>query len=145
MKRWLWLLVLPCIGGAAILLTDRPWKQHPAATVPKPVPTHDIHVEVLNGCGKNGIAAILGNRLRTLGFDVITVGNAASYNYPETLVIDRVGRPDYARQVAEAIGVANTIQQIIPDPFRIEEVTVVIGDDYRRLGLVADGRETVTR
>ena len=145
MRRWVWLLVLPGIAAAAIMLTNRPWEEMPVESVPVRVPTHDIHVEVLNGCGEDGIARELGSRLRALGFDVITVGNAESYNYPETLVIDRVGKLEFAQQVANAIGVSNTIQQIIPDPFRIEEVTVVIGGDYRRLGLVADGQESVTR
>lgn len=145
MRRWLWLLVLPCIAAGAVLLRDRPWHEAPAAPAADRVPSHDIHVEVLNGCGQDGVARELGNRLRALGFDVITVGNAESYNYPETLVIDRVGKPDYAKQVSEAIGIPNTIQQIIPDPFRIEEVTVVIGGDYRRLELASGDSGTATR
>jgi hypothetical protein len=144
MKRWIWLLALPGIAVAAILLTHRTWDETPVEPTPASAPTLDIHVEVLNGCGEDGIARVLGNRLRSLGFDVITVENAESFNYPETLVIDCVGNLEYARQVANAIGVANTIQQIVPDPFRIEEVTVVIGDDYRRLGFAAEGQETAT-
>lgn len=95
-----------------------------------------IHVEVLNGCGVDGIAGQVGNRLRTLGFDVLTLGNAENFNFPETIVIDRVGKPDYARYVAEAIGTPNRIQQMMPDPFRIEEVTVVIGRDYAHLPIL---------
>ena len=145
MRRWVWLLALSVIVVVAIVVTHRAWEEAPAEPVPVSAPTHDIHVEVLNGCGQDGIARAMGNRLRALGFDVITVENAESFNYPETLVIDRVGKLEYARQVANAIGVANTIQQIVPDPFRIEEVTVVIGGDYRRLGFVVDGQEAATR
>lgn len=145
MRRWAWLLVLPCLAAAVVLLASLGGEEDRAPPAPLRVPTHDIHVEVLNGCGEDGIARALGNRLRALGFDVITVGNADSYSYPETLVIDRVGKLDYARQVADALGIRNTIQQIIPDPFRIEEVTVVVGGDHPRLDLAADGPETVTR
>jgi hypothetical protein len=93
----------------------------------------EIHVEVLNGCGTDGIARRVGTHLRSQGFDVMTLGNADHFTYPESMVIDRVGKPAYARQVAEALGVPNVIQQIVPDPFRIEEVTVIIGRDYRSL------------
>ncbi len=92
-------------------------------------------MEVRNGCGTDGVARQVGRYLRAIGFDVMTVDNAESFNYPETLVIDRVGNPEYARRVAEALGTRNQIQQIIPDPFRIEQVTVIVGRDYKRLTL----------
>ncbi len=95
----------------------------------------EIRVEVLNGCGTSGAAGQVGRYLRTTGFDVMTVDNAGSFNYPETLVIDRVGNPEYAARVAEVLGTPNRIQQIIPDPFRIEQVTVIVGGDYKRFGL----------
>ncbi len=94
-----------------------------------------IKIEVLNGCGVNGLARTVGTRLRELGFDVMTLENADSFGYPESIVIDRIGNPGEADRVAEALGIANRIQQIVPDPFRIEGVTVIVGKDYRRLGL----------
>ena len=111
------------------------WQQ-PSEPVPPEGPTlQNIRVEVLNGCGTDGIARKVGLHLRSLGFDVLTFENAESYNYPESIVIDRVGQPDDARKVAEALGIPNRIQQIVADPFRIESVTVIIGRDHRRLGL----------
>ncbi len=106
---------------------------------PTPGPTfsgsRDIKVEVLNGCGVNGLARTVANRLRTTGFDVMTLDNADRFDYPESIVIDRLGNPEDADRVAEALGISNRIQQIIPDPFRIESVTVIIGKDYSRIGL----------
>jgi hypothetical protein len=66
----------------------------------------------------------------------MTLGNAENFNFPETLVIDRVGKPEYAQQVADMLGTTNHIQQKTPDPFRIEEVTVIIGRDYHRLEIL---------
>jgi hypothetical protein len=105
--------------------------------VPKPRyhSSRDVKVEVLNGCGINGLARIVGNRLRSTGFDVMTLDNADRFDYPESIVIDRLGSPDEADRVAEALGISNRIQQIVPDPFRIESVTVIIGKDYSRIGL----------
>ncbi len=145
MKRLFWLLGLVCVTALSVLGLGRDWRKTPEKPAHTPVASREIHIEVLNGCGDDGVARAAGDRLRALGFDVITVENAESYNYPETIVIDRVGRPDFARQVGDAIGVANRIQQIVPDPFRIEEVTVVVGGDYRRLGLAVEDRATAIR
>ena len=133
-RTWIWLLV-PLAVLVSVWGLRRAWDQRVSQAPRKAVAFGKIHVEVLNGCGKNGIARQVGRRLRTLGFDVMTLDNAESFNYPESIVIDRVGRPDYVEQVANALGIRNRIQQLVPDPFRIEEVTVVIGRDYRRLGL----------
>ncbi len=111
----------------------------PEPTVEEPEPIRrsykHIKVEVLNGCGVNGLARTVGGRLRDLGFDVMTLENADSFDYPESIVIDRIGKVSEADRVAQALGIPNRIQQIIPDPFRIEGVTVIVGRDYRRLGL----------
>ena len=134
MSRWLLFVVafvvIAAVGGVAVL-------QAPTLDPVRPDPElrRDIHVEVLNGCGVDGIAARTGEHLRSLGFDVMAIGNSSTYNYPESIVMDRAGNPDYARQVAEALGIENTIQQINPDLFRLEEVTVIIGRDHRRLNL----------
>ena len=132
-RIWIWLLV-PLVVLASLLGLRRAWDQRVSHAPRKASASRNIHVEVLNGCGKNGIARQVGRHLRTLGFDVMTLDNAESFNYPESIVIDRVGKPDYVGQVADALGIRNRIQQLIPDPFRIEEVTVIIGRDYRRLG-----------
>lgn len=110
--------------------------------VPRPTFTasRDVKVEVLNGCGVNGLARVVGNRLRETGFDVMTLDNADRFDYPESIVIDRLGKPNDADLVAEALGITNRIQQIVPDPFRIESVTVIIGRDYGRIGLDQDTR-----
>jgi hypothetical protein len=94
-----------------------------------------VRIEILNGCGVGGIARTVADRLRDAGFDVLTLDNADSFNYPESIVVDRVGKPSHAARVADELRIPNRIQQIIPDPFRIETVTVIIGKDYVRLGL----------
>ena len=132
MRFW---LVFPLVTViAAYVFFTRP--ENPD-TIPSP-PYHasrDVKVEVLNGCGIDGLARIVGNRLRSTGFDVMTLDNADRFDYPESIVIDRLGSPDEADRVAEALGISNRIQQIVPDPYRIESVTVIIGKDYLRIGL----------
>lgn len=135
MKRWLWIIgVLLVVVG--IFATNAFWKQQVTPSLPDPQAFRNIHVEILNGCGKDGIANEVGQKLRDFGFDVMTLGNAENFNFPKTLVIDRVGKPEFAQQVADILGTKNQIQQKTPDPFRMEEVTVIIGRDYARLEIL---------
>jgi hypothetical protein len=96
--------------------------------------TRDIRVEVLNGCGEPGVIEAWGRRLRAAGFDVIKTGNARSFGYVESLVLDRTGKRANADEVARTLGIGAVIQQVKEDPYRIEDVTVVIGRDHRKLG-----------
>ncbi len=99
-----------------------------------------IRIEVLNGCGVAGVAEKVGRYLREAGFDVMTWKNADSFNYPETIVIDRTGNLESARIVAGAMGLRTHIQQIVHDPYRIEQVAVIIGRDYDRLDMFTRDR-----
>jgi hypothetical protein len=95
----------------------------------------DIRVEVLNGCGEAHVVDQFSRLLRAAGFDVIKAGNARSFSYLETLVLDRSGKREYADEVARTLRIQAVIQQIKDDPYRIEDVTVIIGRDHRKLGL----------
>ncbi|MDA0710449.1 MAG: LytR C-terminal domain-containing protein [bacterium] len=135
MKRWIWIVGLGAVGLLVIGINTQ-WQQRETRHPLDPAIIQNIRVEILNGCGKDGIATVLANKLRSRGLDVMTLGNADSYAFSETLVIDRVGKMHYAQQVADLVGTQNLIQQITPDPFRIEEVTVIIGRDYAYLPIL---------
>lgn len=128
-------LVFPVVTVIAATLFFTRTERPAVPDGPSYAPSRDVKVEVLNGCGVDGMARTVANRLRASGFDVMTLDNADRFDYPESIVIDRLGNPDDADRVAAALGVGNRIQQIVPDPFRIESVTVIIGKDYARIGL----------
>ena len=90
-----------------------------------------VRVEVLNGCGKAGLAKEVTDFLRIKGFDVVNMGNAENFEFPETIVVDRVGEMSYAWKVARAVGVDNVIQQKDEDLFL--EVTLILGKDCAEL------------
>jgi hypothetical protein len=92
-------------------------------------------VEVLNGCGEAGVVDRFARLLRSEGFDVIKTGNARSFSYTESMVLDRAGKRDCADEVAGALRIRAVIQQIKDDPYRLEDVTLIIGRDHRKLGL----------
>ena len=92
-----------------------------------------IQVEVLNGCGVDGVAAKFTDYLRRNNFDVVQVGNYTSSNIDETMVIDRIGNRANTEKLAEVLGIdkRNIIQQLNKDYFL--DATLVIGKDYNRL------------
>lgn len=92
-----------------------------------------IQIEVLNGCGVDGIAAKFTDYLRQRDFDVVQVGNYASSNIEESMIIDRIGNKANAEKLAETLGLnkQNIIQQLNKDYFL--DLTLVIGKDYNKL------------
>lgn len=102
-------------------------------TAPQPSP---IRVEILNGGGESQVAARLRKKARALGLDVIHEGNAPSFNYLHTLVVDLDGDIEQARQVADILGIPHFIQQKKENQFNLASVSIVIGRDYRRIGLL---------
>jgi hypothetical protein len=166
MSRKIVLAALAVLTFAAIAVLDirrrlpdppsvDPMPESPAAAAPEtlavpkpelvaktgPDSIRRIRIEVLNGCGVSGVAEKVGRYLREAGFDVMTWKNADSFNYPETMVIDRTGNLENARRVANAMGLRTHIQQIVHDPYRIEQVAVIIGRDYDSLRIFPRDRQ----
>jgi hypothetical protein len=89
-----------------------------------------IRVEVLNASAARGLAMSATRQLRDLGYDVVAVGNVpASQRRDTTLVLDRVGRPEWAKLVADALGGAPVESRM--DSSRYLEVTVLLGASWR--------------
>lgn len=90
-----------------------------------------IRVEVLNGAGVDGIARRMTDFLRRKGFDVIDFGNAESFGFYETVLLDRSGDQAAAGRVARAVNTENILVQ--KNPFLALDVTLILGRDYRKL------------
>ncbi len=91
-----------------------------------------IQVNVLNGCGKSGLAAKARNFLRSRGFDVVEIGNARK-EYDKSLVIDRVGDELSSKKVAYAIGVEDSLVTSKIDSSLYLRSTIIIGMDFASL------------
>jgi hypothetical protein len=141
----LWLL--GSLAGA-FLLAASIWprfqvEEHVEPVVPVSEPAHaasapvlSTRVSVLNGCGDPGVAARMREKAQSLGLDVIEEGNADSFGYLESIVIDRDGDLERTRQVASLLGIPNYIQQISEDDYRLEDIRIIVGKDYRKLQLL---------
>jgi anionic cell wall polymer biosynthesis LytR-Cps2A-Psr (LCP) family protein len=64
-------------------------------------------VEVLNGTPTNGLAGRTAELLRGFGYDVISIGNADSSEYEETVIIDRSGFENVVRSLGAIIQCGN--------------------------------------
>lgn len=85
-----------------------------------------VRVDVQNGGGVSGMARAAMEILRPSGFDVVSFGNAPSFDPDRpSAVIDRVGRTDQAQAVAKALGIDNVLSE--PNPNLYVDVTVVLG------------------
>jgi hypothetical protein len=88
-------------------------------------------VEVLNGCGLDGLARRMGLRLRAEGFDVVEWRDANRYDYSRTLVLAT------ERHREAAVGVRDFLQgelgvgelQIQESPGSLADVQVILGAD----------------
>ncbi len=97
-----------------------------------------VQIDVLNGCGAQGVGQKLTAFLRSQGYDVVEMGNYKSFDVKETLVIDRTGNLSVAQNLASLLGIhqKNVIQQISPD--YLVTTSVVIGKDFKKLNAWKD-------
>ncbi|MEZ4414867.1 MAG: LytR C-terminal domain-containing protein [Gemmatimonadota bacterium] len=87
-----------------------------------------VRVEVLNGGGRSGVARTATEALRSAGYDVVSYQNAETFSEEPSVVTDRVGRPEWARRVAEVLRIDSVVS--VPDSSRLLEVTVRLGIDW---------------
>ena len=85
---------------------------------------------VLNGCGVEGIGQRTARHLRDLGLDVVDFRNADSFDYTESIVVDRTGDMASAVRVARLIDTSSVIQQIPETP--LVDIIVIVGSDHGR-------------
>lgn len=104
-------------------------------------PGERVRVEVLNASGVAGQARAATLELRELGFDVVHFGNADSFGRDSTAVVDRVGREDLARAVADALGVVTVVSD--PDPNLFVEVTVLLGSEWQSADAAGPGDDVL--
>jgi hypothetical protein len=98
----------------------------PKATAARP--SERVRVEVLNASGVPGLARRGTEVLRDGGFDVVSYGNAPGFAPDTSLVLDRIGRMELARSVADAIRIPRVYAR--PDSNVYVDVTVVLGRDW---------------
>jgi len=98
-----------------------------------------IQVEIRNGAGVDHLAEQTTQYMRDRGFDVVDVGNSSAFDQERSVVIDRIGNPEAARNVAEALGIPpSRVQQDIKPDYYLD-ASVILGHDYKQLRPFQEG------
>jgi len=98
----------------------------------------NIQIEILNGCGVNGIAKIFQTYLRDQGFDVVNTDNyivagKRHWDLQESKIIDHIGNREQAEALARTLGIAFAKIEVKESEIAIYDMSVVIGKDYKKL------------
>lgn len=86
-----------------------------------------IKVEILNASKIHGAARTATFLLRSRGYDVVAVSNAATTQEPTT-VLDRSGHPRWAELIGKAVS-GRVLSK--PDTSRYLDATVILGTSWR--------------
>lgn len=120
-------------AGAVVLVVSAIGQFVPEDTAPADQPllsrsAERVTVDVLNAGGVTGMARVATDHLRGAGFDVVSMGNADTFDQDSTVVIDRIGNLPKAAAVAEALGVRSVTSEPAPNLF--VDVTVRLGAEW---------------
>lgn len=104
--------------------------------VNEPEKIEPIRIQILNGCGESGIARRAGGWMTRNGYDVRDIDNADRQDYPECLILDRVGNTAAALTLADDLGIdPNNISRQSAGPDPMYDLTIILGKDYKQLPL----------
>jgi len=99
-------------------------------------PNTVLKIEVLNGCGIDGVARKFADYLKKQGFDPVTVTNFERHDIPRTMVIDRTSNTSVnGRRIAQVMGLSDDYVSYLASPERMVAVSVIIGQDYKGIQL----------
>lgn len=94
---------------------------------------HQTQIEILNGCGANGIAAIATQFSRNNHLDVVYMGNHDIFTVKKSTVISRNGDQETARKIAAILGIGEDQVQVKIDRSKQLAASVILGADYQTL------------
>lgn len=87
-------------------------------------------IEVLNGTGRDGLAAGVQTALLAQGLNVVRIDTADRSSYPETQIVDR-GKNATASHLASLLRVPTTSVRKATGTSGYADITVILGSDYR--------------
>jgi polyisoprenyl-teichoic acid--peptidoglycan teichoic acid transferase len=93
----------------------------------------EISVQVLNGSGRSGIATKFADMLRAKGYVVVNVGNADSYGYDTTQILEHSKTIGVGERVRSDFATLSQMT-VSPEPLGSSapkgDLTVIVGKDY---------------
>lgn len=93
-----------------------------------------LKVEVLNGCGVTGLANLFSEYVREKQYNVVNVGDAETYDYQRSVLIDRGKRErKQIEKLSKTLGIALDRILLIESRNSEADVSLIIGADYQSL------------
>jgi len=87
-----------------------------------------IKVAVLNGSGYSGVASEIAKKLESMGFTVVKIANADSFDYDTTTVLYPKEKPEYAKEIAKILN--NPVIKEDEDS-QDDITTIILGKDIK--------------
>jgi hypothetical protein len=87
-------------------------------------------VEILNGTMEKGLASKTSSIFESFGYDVVAVGNAPTFDYDKTVIIDRFGDKDALNSIASVIKCSNFGEAGDYKGSIEADYTVILGKDF---------------
>ena len=93
-----------------------------------------IKISILNGCGEQGVATKFADYFRNNNFEIVFVGNADSYDYNETTLInhEKVSKKRISK-IQKDLGLDDNRVIDIPGASSVGDAKLIIGKDYKDL------------
>ncbi len=130
-------LLFPHYDGKLLKETIKQTLESLAVLKVTEAPGKAVRIEILNGTKRNGLASRTAELFKSFGFEVITVGNADSFDYEKTVVIGRSDDVNRAQEVAGFID-CKTIRTERKPVLETDaeygsdfvDVTLILGNDF---------------
>lgn len=91
-------------------------------------------ITLLNGCGVKGIGARARAALEKMGFTVIEVRNARSFDYKSSEVLDRSENLKAGKLLSDSLGMARSLAAWdTTRSYSGSDVSLIVGQDYKKL------------
>jgi len=113
--------------ASAATATKHRVKHHPAPA--RVLPRVKTRILILNGNGRTGVAAAEAQIVRSMGYRIAAVGNAARSDYGRSTVLYTQGRTREARRLAHDLGIklVGPLDGISRAKMRHATVAVILG------------------
>ena len=103
------------------------------------IPREQIHIQILNANGVNGMAAKARKFLVDNGYEIVEIGNHDRL-CNSSMIYDRVGNKSVSKNVAEMLGINKSFVFVKKDKSKVLHCTVILGLDYKFLKPYEDER-----
>jgi len=120
-------------GGAAVIIPTESEKERLIARIlrdPEHLKPEDMRIRVHNGCGIDGLAHNIADKLREKGYDVVDVGNAEKEDVEKTEIVDHYRNNAGAKEIEKLIGKSVKIVKKSCDNKELNpDFTIILGKD----------------